>query len=271
MNPNRSRLIQVASWHDVSPHLRRIVFHSPELTDYPAAHHGTPIKIFLPVAGQSQPHFPEITPNGPQWAEGIPRPFIRTYTIRDADAAAGTLTIDFVLHGDNGPASTFAQNVQVGQTIGVSAPRGREAMLKSAAEYLFVGDLTAMPAMESMLSAMDADARGHVFVLLPEGETLPTTWHHPQGVQTHLVHAQPSEYAQIITTIRQTRPTCDDCYVWFAGEAAMVSALRDLARREWQISIKRCYAVPYWRLGEAEEKYHQARHAFMDGDSESAV
>ena len=72
----------------------------------------------------------------------------------------------------------------------------------------------------------------------------------------------------IIEQLRQVRPTSDDCYVWIAGEAAMVGVLRDLVRKEWQLSIKQCYAVPYWRLGEAEEKYHQQRHDFMDSDAE---
>ena len=50
-NPKRARLIQVQSWHDLSPHLRRIVFHSPELADYPFTRNGAHIKILLPRAG----------------------------------------------------------------------------------------------------------------------------------------------------------------------------------------------------------------------------
>lgn len=268
MNPNRLRLVQVASWQDVSPHLRRIVFHSEELADYPYAFNGAPMKVFLPTDGQTVPNFPEMTPTGPKWAEGVQRPFVRTYTVRDFDRQANTLTIDFVLHGDNGPASIFAERVQTGQTIGVGTPRGRDEMLKPAAEYLMVGDLTSLPAIESMLLDMDTSARGNVFVLLPENETLPATFRAPQGVNVHTVYAEPEQYPNIIEQLRQVRPTSDDCYVWIAGEAAMVGVLRDLVRKEWQLSIKQCYAVPYWRLGEAEEKYHQQRHDFMDSDAE---
>lgn len=268
MTPNRPRLVEVASWQDVSPHLRRIVFHSAELADYPYTFNGAPMKIFLPAEGQTVPEFPEMTPTGPKWTEGAVRPFVRTYTVRDFDREANTLTIDFVLHGDEGPASAFAERVQTGQTIGVGAPRGRDAMLKPAAEYLMVGDLTALPAIESMLLDMNADARGNVFVLLPENETLPATLRHPQGVRVHTIYAEPAQYPQIIGQVRQARPNGDDCCVWIAGEAAMVGALRDLVRKEWAYSAKQCYAVPYWRLGEAEEKYHQKRHDFMDSDAE---
>ena len=34
-NPKRARHIRVLSHQDLSPNLRRIVFHSPDLADYP--------------------------------------------------------------------------------------------------------------------------------------------------------------------------------------------------------------------------------------------
>ena len=53
--------------------------------------------------------------------------------------------------------------------------------------------------------------------------------------------------------------------------ANAVAALRPIARQDWQLPPARCYAVPYWRQGEAEEAYHQQRHAFVDSDGEEAV
>ena len=79
-NPKRARLIQVQSWHDLSPHLRRIVFHSPELADYPFTRNGAHIKILLPRAGQSKPVLPDITPQGPRWPDKAAAPYKRSYT-----------------------------------------------------------------------------------------------------------------------------------------------------------------------------------------------
>ena len=74
-NPKRARLIQVQSWHDLSPHLRRIVFHSPELADYPFTRNGAHIKILLPRAGQSKPVLPDLTPQGPRWPDKAAAPY----------------------------------------------------------------------------------------------------------------------------------------------------------------------------------------------------
>ena len=75
------------------------------------------------------------------------------------------------------------------------------------------------------------------------------------------------QYAAVTAAARASQPKSEDCYVWIAAEAGLVSALRQLARQEWQLPIERCCAVPYWRLGEAEESYHSKRHEFIDADA----
>ena len=55
---HRLRLIQVQSWQDIGKHLRRIVFHSPELADYPFRCTGAPFKLLLPHEGQRAPVLP---------------------------------------------------------------------------------------------------------------------------------------------------------------------------------------------------------------------
>ena len=47
-DPKRARLVQVQSLHDISPRLRRVVFHSPELADYPFTCAAAHLKILLP-------------------------------------------------------------------------------------------------------------------------------------------------------------------------------------------------------------------------------
>jgi NADPH-dependent ferric siderophore reductase len=48
---------------------------------------------------------------------------MRTYTIRRL--AGDQLDVDFVLHGDNGPASRWALRAQEGDAIQISAPNAR--------------------------------------------------------------------------------------------------------------------------------------------------
>lgn len=72
------------------------------------------------------------------------------------------------------------------------------------------------------------------------------------------------QYAAVAEAVRAARPHSEDCYVWIAAEAGLTAALRDIARNEWQLPAARCVAVPYWRMGEAEESYHNKRHEFID-------
>ena len=146
-------------------------------------------------------------------------------------------------------------------------------MLKPAAEYLMAGDLTALPAIAAMLEEMAQsrpDARGTVFLLLPDEADLPELVR-PAGIAVRPFIGGAEQNAAIAAAVAQARPTTTDCQIWFAAEAALVAALRPIARQDWQLPPARCYAVPYWRQGEAEEAYHQQRHAFVDSDGEEAV
>ena len=183
-NPKRARHIRVLSHQDLSPNLRRIVFHSPDLADYPFVCNGAHIKLLLPLPGQEVPVLPEATPQGPKWADKSTRPIGRTYTLRGYDRDACTISVDFVLHSDAGPAADFARNAAAGQTLGVSAPAGPSPMLKPAARYLFAGDLSALPAIGSMIEDMPATAAGDVLLWLPEKADLPAL-PLPEAVRLH--------------------------------------------------------------------------------------
>ena len=260
----RVRHVQVHSWQDLSPNLRRIVFHSAELADYPFQCNGAHIKLLFPLEGQEKPQLPEFTEKGAVWADRENRPIGRTYTLRAYDAVANTISVDFVMHGDDGVASLFAQNVQAGQTIGVSAPAGPSPMLKPAPAYLFAGDLTALPAIHSMIEDMPADASGQVFLWLPEQADLPVDLSLPKNVQLSTFFGDMEQIHRLVQAVAvRPTPSAED-FLWFAGEASMVASLRQLALVTWNMPKKQCYLVPYWHHGETEEAYHAKRHEFMD-------
>ena len=107
--PDRPRLIQVQSRRMLGKNMCRITFSGPELADYPCESNGVPFKLLLPRSGQAEPQMPEGFENGrPKWRDPSAKPYSRTYTIRRFDAGKCLLEVDFVLHGDNGPAAAFA-------------------------------------------------------------------------------------------------------------------------------------------------------------------
>ena len=267
--PDRPRLIQVQNRRMLGKNMCRITFSGPELADYPCESNGVPFKLLLPRSGQAEPQMPEGFENGrPKWRDPSAKPYSRTYTVRRFDAGKCLLEVDFVLHGDNGPAAAFAARALPGQTVGITAPK-RGSILKPAAYYLLAGDLTALPAIAAMLEQMPSEARGQVFLLLPDPADLPDDFRHPPGITVRTFIGGAEQNAAIVEAVGQAEPENADCYVWFAAEAELVAALRPIARQTWKLPPARCYAVPYWRQGEAEEAYHQKRHAFVDGDAEN--
>ena len=54
---------------------------------------------------------------------------VRTYSVRRLDTAAGELDVDFVLHGDESPASWWAARAQPGNVLGIEAPEGERSAM----------------------------------------------------------------------------------------------------------------------------------------------
>ncbi|WP_274584448.1 siderophore-interacting protein [Neisseria leonii] len=273
-HPRRARHIHVQSWQDLSPNLRRIVFHSPELADYPYRCNGAHIKLLFPRDGQTAPQLPEYSETrGIIWHDKTAKPLARAYTLRHFDRERLTLTVDFVLHGDNGPASAFAEAPAVGRTVGLSVPGGPVPMLKPAARYLFAGDLTALPAIHAMLEEADPQAEGDLLLWLPEPADLPGL-PLPAAMRLHTFYAplgRPDTAAEMAEQFARCRPAQNDVYIWIAGEADLTARLRRTARQDWQIPLKNCYAIPYWRIGENEDDYHDKRHDFLDSDATGSL
>jgi NADPH-dependent ferric siderophore reductase len=77
----------------------------------------------------------------------------RRYTIRQVDREAGTLDLDFVLHG-HGPAARWAAAASAGVQITGVGPRGKVTVRPEADWHLFVGDDSAIPVTLAMLTAV---------------------------------------------------------------------------------------------------------------------
>ncbi len=125
----------------------RVVFGGPELKGFqwngPAAH----IKLIL----------------GPISPDPTVRALSRTYTPRHFDAARGELTVDFVLHGE-GPASTWAAQAQVGQSLLIGGP-GRCYAVDAQADWMLIaGDESAIPAVATLLEVIPESLRTQVFL-----------------------------------------------------------------------------------------------------------
>lgn len=89
-------------------------------------------------------------------------PTRRTYTVRHVDHEARHLTIDFVVHGDEGVAGPWARAATAGERAVITGAGGKYAPDPDADWHLFVGDMAALPAISQSLERLPEDARCHV-------------------------------------------------------------------------------------------------------------
>jgi NADPH-dependent ferric siderophore reductase len=146
----------------LTPHMARLTFGGDEISGMTTCAPDQRIKLFFPKADGTPP----AIPNRFDWYEiykSIPpteRAPMRTYTIRSLDADARELVIDFVMHGDNGPASRWAMNAVPGDRIQISAPNRRFDGVIGGFDWeppaglsrlLLIADETALPAAAGIL------------------------------------------------------------------------------------------------------------------------
>jgi NADPH-dependent ferric siderophore reductase len=186
--------VTVAEADHLTPRMRRLVFTSEELGGYLSDGPGSHLKLLLPPPGEDEVRLPVITDEGLRWPEG-PRPLLRTYTPRAVDWAARRLTVDFALHPDGGPASTWAASAKPGDEAVVSGARGAywvqgKGTAATPDWTLLVADETALPAASAILQDAPSGARVHLIaevadaaehLPVPTEADLTVTWVHRDG------------------------------------------------------------------------------------------
>lgn len=161
------RLFQVAlkERRILSPSLDRMVFTGADVARMGTGGPDQRIKVFFPLPGQSVPQ----VPSGADWylryramAEDL-RPPMRTYTLRQLRAGQCEVDIDFVIHGEAGPASRWAMRARPGDRVVLLAPDADGAGSSDGWEWrppagvgqvLLMADETALPAVAGILEEL---------------------------------------------------------------------------------------------------------------------
>ncbi|MGB3441340.1 MAG: siderophore-interacting protein [Actinophytocola sp.] len=256
--------VEVVRSERISPRMLRVTFGGPDLARCASAGHDQRIKLFFPLDGQTEP----IVPAGPGWFgefRAMPddlRPPIRTFTISGFRTGQRELDVDFVLHGDLGPASRWAGGAKPGDRIAILAPDARHTPI-TGYEYkpgadtdwtLLAGDETALPAIAGILSAMPDDRHAMVFLEVSSPREMRpldcaarvhVTWLSRGGA--------PAGGGALLDAITRTEFPSGRPYAWVAGESGAVVALRRHLVRERGLDKKDVYFSGYWLLGGAIE------------------
>jgi len=182
--PYRARVSKLTR---LTPHFTRIAFECPDFHVFGTDRLDQRIKILFPLADGSLASLgcdDEASIDAGDWYmqwRALPEdercPF-RTYTVRSIDPAARLLEVDFVAHGDGGPAARWLLGAQVGDEVLVVGPDARSIHSAqgidwrpgTASDLLLVGDETAAPAICAILESLPADRRVHAFIEVPHAD-----------------------------------------------------------------------------------------------------
>jgi NADPH-dependent ferric siderophore reductase len=173
----RSFRVQVARVQRLTTHFTRITFTADELEVFGTAGLDQRVKVVLPLPEIGFAAFPDTDDWYTAWRE-LPEPLrnpFRTYTVRAVRPDAREVDIDFVGHGDGGPASAWAASAAAGDEIVLIGPDDRSAGRTSGIDWrpgdvetlLLAGDETAAPAISAILESLPADARGVALIEVP--------------------------------------------------------------------------------------------------------
>ena len=290
--PNfRPYAVSVAGVQRLTPTFVRVTLTGAELHHFGTHGLDQRIKVILPLPGVG------ITPlDEDDWygawrtlPDELRNP-IRTYTVRAVRPERSEIDIDFVLHGDAGPASRWVQNAGIGDELCIVGPdsRGEDPSVGiewkpgCAKSVLLAGDETATPAICSILASLPRNAKGCAFLEVPSAadavatgapDGVTVTWL-TRGDSAHGSELDPAVRAwtddfiadhhrgadvsdvdidhEILWEVPEPSSRGSELYAWLAGEASVIKTLRRFLVSETGLDRHQVAFMGYWRAGRAE-------------------
>ncbi len=249
------RYIRVIEAARVTPRMARVRFGGDDLRDLTLNGPDQQVKLYFPRPGQTVPSLPEADGDLTRWYEAYTampedeRPWMRGYTIRAHDPRRNTVTVDFVLHGDAGPATRWALNAAPGDTLGMFGPsaefdRPVAGSIAAADWVLLAGDETALPAIGTLIEALPAGARAIAYVEVA-GAGEEQHFDTRADVTVHWLHRDAGD--ALADTVRAARFPEGPVFAWLAGEAGAVRAMRRHLVEERGLDRRSVDFAGYWR------------------------
>jgi NADPH-dependent ferric siderophore reductase len=227
----------------LSPHMVRVVLGGDDLADYPAPEYTDAyMKIVFP---------------------GDSGPVGRRYSVRHWDPGERLLTVDFVVHGDDGVAGPWAARALPGDSLVISGPGGAYRPDPAADWHLMAGDESALPAIAASLAAVPAGVPAVVRLVCegPEDELaldspgrLDVAWLHRTGA------ADPA--GLLPAAVRDLPFLRGAVHAFVHGEAGEVREVRRHLLADRAVDRRLLSASGYWRRSMTDEAWRSVKKAW---------
>lgn len=225
----RRRRLTVLASDRMTPNMLRLRLGGPELEGFVSPSPSDHVKLFVPDGAGGQA--------------------MRDYTPRRFDGAAGWLEIDFALH-DAGPATLWALQARIGDVAEIGGPRGSQVIGGPIAEWLLIGDETALPSIARRIEEMAPGTPVTSILAIPQDADrqmiVTAADHRPIWVS----RPDPSDPAPVLAAFADV-PLHPAQFVWIAAEAGVARVLRDAALARG-VPADWLRAAGYWLAGTAD-------------------
>ena len=234
MSKAQQRELVVIKKSLITPHMLRVTLGGKEISSLPEDQESGYVKLIFPREEQ--------------------KPLLRTYTIRHQRKSE--IDIDFVLHEDGGPASTWAKHAQINDKILVGGP-GPKKLIQEASDWkIIIGDMTALPAISVNLEKLPDDTKGYAILeVVSEDDIQPLK--HPNGIELKwLINPHPGDNnTLLLDAIKALAWPKGSISVWTACEFNSMKAIRSFFKSEKGIEKDKLYISSYWKLGSNEDQH----------------
>ncbi len=268
--PFRLFQLRVLRTERLSPSLLRVTFggHGEQgLDGLACGGRDQSLSLFLPHPGQDEPALPPES--DPDWFtsyRNMPdgtRAVMRSYTARAQRGAPAELDIDFALHPDGGPACRWAEQAAPGRRVAVLGPTAadntgvRFRPAEDTDQVILWADETALPAVSAALEQLPAGMPVRAWITVQHPEDAVELKTEADARITYLIRDEnaPEPAAALAAAALPDTPAP---YVWIAGEASCVRALRRHFVNDRGVDRRRVTFTGYWRRGLTEDGLREA-------------
>ncbi|MBV9919425.1 MAG: siderophore-interacting protein [Pseudonocardia sp.] len=253
--------LTVTATETITPALRRVWFRTDDLSAFASSTHTDRyVKLVFPKPGVTYPEPLDMR----VLRQTLPpedMPVVRTYTALFPDVDAGTLAIDFVVHGDEGVAGPWAQRAAAGDVLLANGPGGAYRPDPDADWHLLVGDESAVPAITAALAVLPEDAIVRVVVLVDSPADEPDLPIPAKGELTFVhrtANGEVGEGGALAAAVRAFDWPAGRVHVFAHGEAQeIMHELRPYLFRERGLTRDQVSISGYWRRGRTEEGFRE--------------
>lgn len=184
----------------------------------------------------------------------------RTYTHRGVDLAKKEIWIDFVVHGEDSPASGWAIKAKAGDALGLMMKRNSKPIVPKVDNYVLLGDATALPVLGSILESLPSLANGQCLIEV-HGVDDEQRLANPANLAVRWLHnPHPETGSQLVDMVKKLSLPPNNRFVYVAGEFASIKAIRAYLK-EVGFAKHEFFASSYWKAGMAEDKSANDRRA----------